>query len=163
MRGSIGDSVCSTRPRSSPAALSRSGERVLPTGDAAIGSSLATLGAVETGRGKLDVAERLLARAVAILEAKDGPDSLATARARSDYGQVLFWKGDGVRSEALERRVYETFRRELGDDNVQTAIHLGNLGVLLDEIDRLPEAEAAYRKSHGGARETPRAGASDAR
>ena len=122
-------------------------ERVLPTGDAAIGSSLATLGAVETGRGKLDVAERLLARAVAILEAKDGPDSLATARARSDYGQVLFWKGDGVRSEALERRVYETFRRELGDDNVQTAIHLGNLGVLLDEIDRLPEAEAAYRKS----------------
>ena len=35
----------------------------------------------------------------------------------------------------------------LGDDDVLTALHLRNLGVLLDEIDRLDESEKAYRDS----------------
>ncbi len=82
-----------------------------------------------------------------MLEVAEAPDSLATARARSDLAQVLFWKGQAERAETSERRVYETYRRVLGDDNAQTAMHLRNLGVLLDELDRVDEAEKAYRDS----------------
>ena len=122
-------------------------ERILPAGDAAIGRSLATLGAVKLSAGKLDQAEKELTRALALLEATDGPDTLATARARSDYAQVLFWKGQAEKAEAIERRAWETYRRVLGDQNPQTAMHLRNLGVLLDELDRVDDAEKAYRDS----------------
>jgi serine/threonine-protein kinase len=122
-------------------------ERIFPPGDAAIGRSLATLGAVKMSKGELDEGEKELSRALPMLEAGEGPDSLATARAQSDYAQVLFWKGQGERAEKDERRVYETYRRVLGDDHVLTALHLRNLGVLLDEIDRLDESEKAYRDS----------------
>ena len=45
----------------------------------------------------------------------------------------------------------------LGDDHVLTALHLRNLGVLLDEIDRVDESEKAYRDSQA----VPRRDASD--
>lgn len=114
---------------------------------AAVGSSLATLGSVLTGEGKLDEAEKKLDAALKILEAREGPDSLTTARARSDWAQVLFWKGRVADAEAAERRVWEAYRRELGDSDPLTAIHLRNLGVLLEELDRLDEAESAYTRS----------------
>ena len=122
-------------------------EKILPSGDAAIGRSLATLGAVKMSAGKLDEAEKELSHALAVLEASDGPDTLATARARSDTAQVYFWKGQAERAEVTERRAYETYRRVLGAENAQTAMHLRNLGVLLDELDRVDEAEKAYRES----------------
>ncbi len=121
--------------------------RLFSPGDAAIGRSLATLGAVQIGKGALDQAEKGLADALRILETKEGPNSLATARARSDLAQVYFWKGDATRSEKMERQVYQTYRRALGDDNVETAIHLRNVGTLLDELDQLDAAEAAFRSS----------------
>jgi eukaryotic-like serine/threonine-protein kinase len=122
-------------------------ERAFPPGDATIGRSLATLGAVKMSKGELEEGEKQLSRALAILEAKEGPDSLTLARAKSDYGQVLFWKGESARAEKNERGVYETYRRVLGDDNALTATHLRNLAVLLDELDRLDESEKAYRDS----------------
>jgi serine/threonine-protein kinase len=122
-------------------------ERIFPPGDAAIGRSLATLGAVKMSKGELDEGEKELSRALPMLEAGEEPDSLATARAKSDFAQVLFWKGQAERAEKSERGVYETYRRVLGDDHVLTALHLRNLGVLLDEIDRLDESEKAYRES----------------
>jgi eukaryotic-like serine/threonine-protein kinase len=122
-------------------------ERILPSGDAAIGRSLATLGAVKMSKGQLDEAEKELTAALKVLESAEAPDSLATARAQSDFGQVLFWKGEAKRAEISERGVYETYRRVLGDDSAQTAMHLRNLAVLLDELDRVDEAEKAYRDS----------------
>ncbi len=122
-------------------------EKVLPSGDGAIGRSLATLGAITMDRGKLEEAEKQLAKALKIVEAKEGEGSLAAARVRSDYAQALFWKGDVARAAELEGQVYETYRRVLGDDNVQTAIHLRNRGVLREELDRLDEAEADGRAS----------------
>ena len=99
-------------------------EKILPAGDGAIGRSLATLGAITMDRGKLDEAEKQLAEALKIVEAKDGAASLSAARVRSDYAQVLFWKGDVATAEKLESSVYEAYRAELGDEAVQTAIHL---------------------------------------
>ena len=122
-------------------------ERILPSGDAAIGRSLATLGAVKMSKGQLEEAEKSIEAALAVLEKSESPDSLATARARSDFAQVLFWKGQAEKAEAIERRAYDTYRKVLGPENAQTAMHLRNLGVLLDEIDRVDDAEKAYRDS----------------
>jgi len=122
-------------------------QKILPAGDGAIGRSMATLGAITMDRGKLDEAEKALAQALKTVEAKDGAGSLAAARVRSDYAQVLFWKGDVATAEKLESSVYEAYRAGLGDDNVQTAIHLRNRGVLREEMDRLDEAEADGRAS----------------
>ena len=119
----------------------------LPGNDPAVGSSLATLGAVRFGQGRMDEAERQLAKGLSILEAREGPLSLNVARARSDYSEVLFYKGKAVEAEKLERKVYETYRQVLGSEHVQTAIHQRNLCVLLDELDRLEEAEVACRDS----------------
>lgn len=122
-------------------------QKALPSGDDAIGRSLATLGAITMDRGKLDEAEKQLTEALKTVEARSGPKSLAAARVRSDYAQVLFWKGDVATAEKLEDNVYQAYRTELGDDAVQTAIHLRNRGILLEEIDRLDEAEADSRAS----------------
>ncbi len=122
-------------------------KRVLPEGDGAIGRSMATLGAITMDRGKLDEAEGELKEALRVVETKDGARSLAAARVRSDYAQVLFWKGDVATAERLEGSVYEAYRAELGEDSVQTAIHLRNRGILREELDRLDEAEADGRAS----------------
>ena len=121
----------------------------LPGSDPSVGSALATLGAVRMGQGKLDEAGRQLREGLAVLEARESPRSLVLARVRSDYSQVLFWKGKVEEAERLERQVYETYREVLGAEHVQTAIHLRNLGVLLEDLDRLDEAELAYRDSQG--------------
>jgi len=122
--------------------------RGLPdAGGDGMGRSLGTLGAIAMDKGRLDFAEHQLTRALSIVEARDGADGLAAARIRSDVAQVRFWKGDAAGAEKLERSVYETYRRTLGDEHVQTATHLRNLAVLLDELDRVDEAERAYRTS----------------
>jgi serine/threonine-protein kinase len=122
-------------------------EKILPAGDGAIGRSLGTLGAITMDRGKLDEAEKQLREALETVETKEGVNSLSAARVRSDYAQVIFWKGDVAKAEKLESSVYETYRAQLGDDAVQTAIHLRNRGLLQEELDRLDEAEADSRAS----------------
>jgi len=106
----------------------------------------ATLGAIRIQQGSLDEAGRLLDRALATLEAA-GADPLEIARVMSDAAQVRFWRKDLATTEAMERAAYETFLAELGEENVETALHLRNLGVILDDAGRLDEAEAAYRRS----------------
>lgn len=119
----------------------------LPADDPGIGESLATVGSALMGQGKLDEAEKTLSRALAILEKNGARAPLAAARVRSDLSQAMFWRGKSEQAEVLERRVYETYRRELGDQNVLTAVHQRNLCVLLDELDRIDEAEKACRAS----------------
>ena len=109
-------------------------------------SAEATLGAIHIQRGDLASAAQLLERALAALEAS-GAEPLTLARVRSDVGQVKFWNKEVVAAEALERSVYETYRAQLGEEHIETALHLRNLGVLLDDLGRLDEAEAAYRRS----------------
>jgi serine/threonine-protein kinase len=105
-----------------------------------------TLGAIRIQQGDLDEAGRLLERSLAALEAA-GADPLEIARVKSDAAQVRFWRRDFAATEAMERAAYETFRAELGEGNVETALHLRNLGVILDDAGRVDEAEAAYRRS----------------
>jgi serine/threonine-protein kinase len=113
---------------------------------AARASAEATLGSIRIQRGELDPAAELLEGALAALE-RSGAPPLAIARVRSDAAQVRFWRKEVAAAEREERAVYETFRAELGADHVETAIHLRNVGVILDDLQRFDEAEAAYRES----------------
>ncbi len=119
----------------------------LPADDPAVAAARATLGVVHVYQGKLDTALEELAAALASLEATEPANSLLLARVRSDYSNVLFWKGRSDESERLERQVWETYAEALGPGNLQTAIHQRNLAVVLDDLERVDEAEAAYRAS----------------
>jgi len=119
----------------------------LPADDPAVAAARATLGMVHVHQGKLDTALDELAAALASLEATEPANSLLLARVRSDYSNVLFWKGRSKESEPLERQVWETYAAALGPGNLQTAIHQRNLAVVLDDLDRVDEAESAYRAS----------------
>ncbi len=119
----------------------------LPESHPAVAGARATLGAVRLSEGKLEASAAELAAAVAVLERSESADSLVLARVRSDLANLLFWRGKVTESEALERRVYETYRAALGPDHLQTAVHQRNLGVLLEELGRLDEAETACRAS----------------
>ena len=118
---------------------------LFPAGHPAIASATATLGAVRLAEGKLDEAEKELASAVGTLEATEPPASLTLARVRSDYSEMLFWRGRSAEAEVGQRKVWEACRLALGDDALPTANHLRNLAVLLEDLGRLDEAEAANR------------------
>jgi serine/threonine-protein kinase len=109
-------------------------------------SAEATLGSIRIQQGDLESAGELLDRSLAALEASGAPP-LEIARVRSDAGQVRFWRKQAAEAEASERAVYEIYRAELGAEHVETALHLRNLGVILDDLRRFDEAEAAYRES----------------
>ena len=106
----------------------------------------ARLGDLALQKGNLETARALLEGAIATL-AREGAPPLVLARARSAYGAVLFWQKRNDEVLPLAREVHETFRRELGDEHVETAIQLRNLGSVLDELKRWDEAEAAFRES----------------
>ena len=120
---------------------------LFPTGHPAVASATATLGAVRLAEGKLDEAEKALTSAVRTLEVSEPPGSLMLARVRSEYSEMLFWRGRAVQAEVGQRKVWEAYRAALGDDALPTATHLRNLAVVLEELGRLDEAEAANRSA----------------
>ncbi|HPK65052.1 MAG TPA: serine/threonine-protein kinase [Thermoanaerobaculia bacterium] len=111
------------------------------------GAALATLGSVLLAQGRLDEAERELAAGRELLGHDPAADELAVARVESDLAQVAFWRDDLDRARELEAGVWRTYRRLLGEENVLTAIHQRNLGVILYQQERLDEAEALMRAS----------------
>ena len=120
---------------------------LFPAGHPAIASATATLGSVRLAEGRLDEAEKALTSAVRTLEVSEPPGSLMLARVRSEYSEMLFWRGRAVQSEVGQRKVWEAYRAALGDDALPTATHLRNLAVLLEDLGRLDEAEAANRSA----------------
>jgi serine/threonine-protein kinase len=111
------------------------------------GDALTALGASLLSLGRFDQALPALEQAIDRLVRAEGPHSLAVARARSVYGNVLYLTGKVHEAEASERAVYAIHRERFGDDDVRTAEHLRNLGVLLVDLERFPEAEDAHRRA----------------
>lgn len=106
----------------------------------AFATALRDLGEVQRLRGEFQAGEASLRRAVTIREREIGHVSTPVADALDRLGVVLFddrRAGEAVKvlREALD------IQRRVGADDALTLDILGNLGISLDTLGRLPEAE----------------------
>ena len=106
-----------------------------------------TLGWVLSNQGDFAAARERLEHAIAVLDRVEGPQSLAAADAREPLMELLFGV-EGARGALLvvERRL-ATYRAVLGERDVRTALSLSDLGVVMNELGRVDEAEKAFRAS----------------
>lgn len=109
--------------------------------------SLTTLGWIQLDQGEPAQARVLLEQAVASLERLEGPDSLAAADAREPLVEAIFAGDSAVAALTVAERRLAAYRRILGERHEKTALALNDRGVLLEQLGRVREAEAAYRES----------------
>jgi tRNA A-37 threonylcarbamoyl transferase component Bud32 len=122
-------------------------EKILSRGDGRIADSRVLLGDAERAKGDLRAARPILERALAETLAAHGSGSLEAARARRSLADCLHQPGDRARGIALLRQAFTIFRHRLGNDNIETAITLSDLGASLEIAQQYQEAESAYRRS----------------
>jgi serine/threonine-protein kinase len=106
-----------------------------------------TLGWILSNQGEFAPARQHLEHAIAVLDRAEGSQSLAAADAREPLMELLFGsEGAAATLPVVERRL-ATYREVLGERHEKTALALSDLGVVLNEVDRVPEAERALRAS----------------
>ena len=106
-----------------------------------------TLGWVLANQGEMEPARRRLGHAIAVLDRIEGPNSLAAADAREPLVELTFAAEGPAATLAVAERRLATYRAVAGERDVRTALALSDVAVVLAELDRLPEAEAAYRNA----------------
>ncbi len=121
--------------------------RLFGESSAEAAQSLVTLGWIRLNQGEPVAARALLERAVADLERTEGRDSLVVADAREPLLEAMFFSGDGEAILPLLEHRLATYRRILGDAHEKTGMAWSDRGVLLDQLGRMSEAEADYRKA----------------
>jgi tetratricopeptide (TPR) repeat protein len=107
----------------------------------------AGLGRVLRARGGLREAESLFRRALAVAEAKLGPEHPDTARDLQDLGGLSQALGRPTEAELLLRRALAIAERNSGSDHPDVARILNDLAELFLATNRLDEAEALLRRA----------------
>lgn len=121
-------------------------EECLPSDDLLVAEALNALGVIYKFAGRLDDAEPLYRRALAIVEAGGGgPDHLATLL--HNLGGLAHSRGDFATGEPLARRSIEVRQAAWSPGHPAVAADREAWGGLLEGLGRLPEAEQAYRQS----------------
>lgn len=98
-------------------------------------------------RGEYGAAERLCARALAILENALGPDHPDVARALNNLGVLYMELGRYAEAEPLLTRALAIREIELGPDHPRVALTLHNLGIVHMELARHKEAESFHMRA----------------
>jgi serine/threonine-protein kinase len=109
--------------------------------------SLVTLGWIRLDQGEPLVARGLLEQAIGDIERVSGSDSLVAADAREPLVEALFAGESAAAALPVAELRLATYRRILGDDHEKTGMAWNDRGVVLQEVGRLDEATAEYRKS----------------
>lgn len=120
-------------------------EERLPAGDPLIAEALNELGVIHKFQGRYDDAEPLYRRALALAESADMLDDAATLY--HNLGGLAHARGDHATGEPLARRSVELREATLGREHPTTAADRAAWGALLEGLDRLTEAEQAYREA----------------
>ncbi len=106
-----------------------------------------TLGWVLANQGEMEPARRRLGHAIAVLDRVEGPNSLAAADAREPLVELTFAAEGPQATLAVAERRLATYRAVAGERDARTALALSDVAVVLAELQRRPEAEAAYRRA----------------
>lgn len=112
--------------------------------------ALAWLGATQLALGEREAAARNVPEAAARLEQLLGKDDRRTADARVALVRLRLEQGKNAESLALAREVHASFVTLKGADHPDTLRRLFNVGVALNALDRLAEAEATFRRVIAG-------------
>ena len=114
---------------------------------AAAARSELTLGWILTTQGQFEAARPRLEHAIAVFERIEGRASLAAAEAREPLMELAFAsEGPAATLPIVEERL-AVYRLAFTGPDERTGRALSDLGVVLGELERFPEAEAAYRES----------------
>ena len=79
-----------------------------------------------------------------------GLSGLAAADAREPLMELTFAASGPKATRPIVERRLATYRRLLGERDVRTALSLGDLGVVLNELGEPAEAERAFRAIDAG-------------
>jgi serine/threonine protein kinase len=105
------------------------------------------IGEVESGLGRFDRAEPLLARSLALRRATFGPDSLEVAESLEHLGLLKQARSAPAEAEALLRQALAIRRRRQSDGHLETAKTLNELGALLVTRGNAAAAEKLHREA----------------
>ncbi len=104
-----------------------------------------TIGLTFLSIGQIDSAEPHLSEALEIRQTLFGLENQETAMSLNNFGKLLHAKGDLKAAEKLFRQSLSILRR-VGNDNLDIASVLGNLGYLLMLEAKYQEAKAAHHE-----------------
>jgi len=108
---------------------------------------LNNLALVYLERGKAAEAERVLQRAIEILETALGPDHPKTIESLENLASVALVLGHSVQAEEIQRRLVSHRERTLGPNHPLTAGSLEKLALIYRQQRRVEEAEILYRRA----------------
>ncbi|HUQ03702.1 MAG TPA: serine/threonine-protein kinase [Kofleriaceae bacterium] len=109
---------------------------------------------VTQNQGELDITDRYMRQALAIMERHLGPDHPDLGYYLNVIGILHKQRGELDEAERVFRRLLESDTRAYGPDNGKTGRTWNNLGGVLAERGKLPEALAAFERAlaiHGTA------------
>jgi tetratricopeptide (TPR) repeat protein len=92
-------------------------------------------------------ARQLFERALAILEARFGPDHPSVAATLNNLGNVLRGLGELRAAHTHNQRAQVILETQLGPDHPDTASNLDNLGLMLRRLGELPAARDAHQRA----------------
>lgn len=98
-------------------------------------------------RGRTAEAESQYRRAIAILQAKFGPEHLALDHPRGGLAEILSARGDHAGAEALYRATLDGRRRTYGADHIMVGYAMTDLARELGAQGRYVEAESLYTRA----------------
>jgi tetratricopeptide (TPR) repeat protein len=99
------------------------------------------------GRTELRQARQLLERALAIREARLGPDHLEVAQSLNDLGSVLRELGELATARTHLERALAIREAQLGPDHPDVADSVANLGLVLGNQGELAAARDAHQRA----------------
>ena len=115
--------------------------------DLGLALSLDGLAMILSAKGEHDIARAHLERAVALVEATDGADSILMARMLNDQGELAREQSRYGDMLALHQRSLEIREAQLGATHPDVAKSLGNIGVALRNLGRNEEALAHHERA----------------
>ena len=128
--------------------------KLYPKGHPDVAAALKELGSLlsERARGmsdrrRFEEAESLFIQARVMQQALLGRTHPETMLTLHDLAVLRYWKGDLSAAERDMRAVYDHLRNTLGEDHQETVNALTNLGAIIRDQGKYPEAELLLRRA----------------